>query len=215
MKTTLLSYFILSFSIFAFSSCNPKKALEDKINETIAEKVVGTAMGTDVETSNITNADKATAQIGVTIDGNALNFEEAKPIFNIVKGDKDITMALTISETKENAQNAIQIGIIGKPETFKLPLTAPITSDDVENQAKAQFNIVYINDKGMEMKVTKSGTLKVVSFSDEEVVFELDAMGGENNVDTHEGKNLVPIKGKIVCKNPVMTFMGLKKDEIF
>ncbi len=215
MKTQFLSCFILSFFVLTFTSCNPKKALEDKINETIAEEIAGAVMGTNVETSNITNADKATAQIGVTVDGNSLNFEKAQPIFNIVKGNDGITMVFTLTETKENAQNSIQIGIIGKPELFKSPLTAQITTEDKENELKASFNIMYLNEDGFKMVVTKSGTLKVVSFSDDEVILEIDAMGGENNVETVEGKNLKPIKGKIVCKSPLMTFIGLKKEEIF
>jgi hypothetical protein len=214
MKTNLLSCFILCFFVLTFTSCNPKKALEDKINETIAEEIAGAAMGTDVETSNITNADKATAQIGVTVDGNSLNFEKAQPIFNIVKGNDGITMAFTLTETKENAQNSIQIGIIGKPELFKSPLTAQITTEDKENELKASFNIMYLNEDGIRMVMTKSGTLKVVSFSDDEVVLEIDAMGGET-ADVAEDKNLKPIKGKIVCKSPLMTFIGLKKEEIF
>lgn len=214
MKTNLLSCLILAFFIFTFSSCNPKKALEDKINETIAEEIVGAAMGTDVETSNITNADKATAQIGVTVDGNSLDITKATPVFNIVKSNNDVMMAITITETKDNAQNAIQISVSGKPELFKMPLTSEITTEDKENQLKASFNVMYLTENGVRMIMTKSGTLKVVSFSDEEVVFEIDAMGGET-ADVAEDKNLKAIKGKIVCKTPLMTFIGLKKEDLF
>lgn len=214
MKTHFLSYFILSFCIVSFSSCNPKKALEDKINETIAEKVVGAAMGTDVETSNLTNAEKASSQIGVTIDGNSLDIKNAIPAFNIVKSNNSIIMAMTITETKDNAQNAIQISISGNPELFKMPLTSEITNEDKENQLKANFNVMYLTENGIRMVMTKSGTLKVVSFSDDEVVFEVDAMGGET-ADLTDDKNLKSVKGKIVCKSPVMTFIGVKKEDIF
>ena len=73
---------------------------------------------------------------------------------------------------------------------------------------------MYLTENGIRMVMTKSGTLKVVSFSDDEVVFEVDAMGGET-ADLTDDKNLKSVKGKIVCKSPVMTFIGVKKEDIF
>lgn len=216
MKTNLLSCFILAFFILSFSSCNPKKAIEDKINETIAEEIVGAAMGTDIETSNLTNADKATAQIDLQVGTTTLTYKNAKPIFTIAKGNnEEVTASLSLVEEGENAQRTIQIGLLGKKELFKTPLVANITTKDEEGQVKAIFSIIDMNESGMNLIMTKSGTLKVVSFSENEVVFEIDAEGGENNAETHEGKNLKSIKGKIICKNPMATYMGLKKEEIF
>jgi hypothetical protein len=212
MKTNLLSCFILSFFIISFSSCNPKKALEDKLNETIAEKAIGAAMGTDVETSNTTNADKAISEIDLKVDGTAITYKNAKPIFTIAKGNnEDITCSISLVEEGDNAQRTIQIGLLGQKNLFKTPLTAPITTKDEANQVKAIFSIMNLSESGMEMKMTNSGTIKVISFSDEEVVFEIDAKGEELN----ESKTPFSIKGKIVCKNPMATYMGLKKEEIF
>lgn len=216
MKTNFLSYFILAFCILSFPSCNSKKALEDKINETIAEKVVSTAMGTDVETSNLTNADKAIAEIDIKIDGTTLRYKNAKPIFTIAKGNnEDITCALSLVEEGDNTQRSIQIGLLGQKNLFKTPLSANITTEDKENQVKATFMVMDVSESGIQMTMATSGTVKVVSFSDTEVILEIEAQGGENSAETHEGKNLKPIKGRIVCKNPMATYMGLKKEEIF
>ncbi len=216
MKTHFLSYFILSFCIVSFSSCNPKKALEDKINETIAEKIVGAATGVDVETSNMTNADKATAQIDIKVDGNSISYKNIKPIFTIAKGNnEDMTFALSFVEEGDNAQRSIQIGLLGQKNLFKTPLSATITTEDKENQVKATFMIMDLSESGIQMTMATSGTVKVVSYSDTEVILEIDAQGGENIAETHEGKNLKSIKGRIVCKYPMATYMGLEKGDIF
>ncbi len=216
MKTNLLSCFILSFFILSFSSCNPKKALEDKINETIAEEIVSAGLGTNVETSNLTNAEKATSEVDLKVGGTAITYKNAKPIFTIAKGNnEDITCSLSLMEEGDNIQRTIQIALLGQKDLFKTPLTGSITTEDKEGQVKALFSIVDISESGMNMTMAKSGTVKVVSFSDTEVIIEIDAEGGENTAETHEGKNLKSIKGRIVCKNPMATYMGLKKEEIF
>ncbi|PIY09767.1 MAG: hypothetical protein COZ18_07335 [Flexibacter sp. CG_4_10_14_3_um_filter_32_15] len=216
MKTQILSYFILSFCVLSFTSCNPKKALEDKINETIAEKMVGAAMGTDVETSNMSNAENASAKVDITMDGKSLDFENTKPIVNIAAGsDDEVIVAINIVQETDGKQRTLQLGISGKKDLLKIPLTANFEDATEKGKVVPIFNIMTITDNGIKMSTVKKGTFKVVEFSDEKVVFEIDAEGGENNVETHEGKNLVPVKGTIVCKNPVMTFIGVKKEEIF
>jgi len=216
MKTQILSYFILSFCVLSFTSCNPKKALEDKINETIAEKMVGAAMGTDVETSNMSNAENASAKVDITMDGKSLDFENTKPIVNIAAGsDDEVIVAINIVQETDGKQRTLQLGISGKKDLLKIPLTANFEDATEKGKVVPIFNIMTITDNGIKMSTVKKGTFKVVEFSDEKVVFEIVAEGGENNVETHEGKNLVPVKGTIVCKNPVMTFIGVKKEEIF
>ena len=214
MKTNLLSCFILSFIILSFSSCNPKKALEDKVNETIAEEIAGAAMGTDVETSNMTNADKAKAEVDVKLNGTSIGFENSMPNFIITKSnDGKLSFLCTLTEKteNENLHRTLNISYHGQKTLFTLPLTATITTRDEENKIKASFFITNLSEKGIEMKNTNAGTVKLISFSDEEVVFEIDAKGEEMN----ESKTPFSLVGKIVCKNPIMTFMGLKKDEIF
>jgi hypothetical protein len=68
-----------------------------------------------------------------------------------------------------------------------------------------------MSENGLEIKMTNSGAVKVISFSDEEVVFEVDAKGQELD----ENKTPFSITGKIVCKNLMATYIGLKKEEIF
>jgi len=212
MKTNLLSCFILSFFILSFSSCNPKKAIEDKISETIAEKMAGTMLGTDVETSNLTNAENAKAEVDIKVDGKSITYKNAKPIFTIAKGNnEDINCSLSLVEEGDNTTRTIQIGLLGQKNLFKTPLTANINTQDEEGQVKASFSIVDFSESGMSAMMTKSGTIKVVSFSDEEVIFEIDAKGEEMN----ESKTPFSITGKIVCKNPMATYIGLKKEEIF
>ncbi len=216
MKTQLFPYFVLTFFILVFASCNPKKALEDKINETIAEEVAGAILGTDVETSNISNIEKSTAMIDINIDGQKIDFQKSKPIFNIVSDSKDnIILALTLVGEKNNKQYSLQFGINAQKELLKLPLVANFGDSQKDGKVAPLFNITALKDKKMGIITVVEGTMKVVEFSDEKVVFEIDAKGGKNNVETHEGKNLFPIKGKIVCKNPVMTLIGVKKEEIF
>ncbi|WP_291721240.1 hypothetical protein [Bernardetia sp.] len=216
MKTQIINFFVLALFMAAFSSCNPKKAIEDKINETIAEEVTGAMLGTDVETSNISNADKATAKIDVTMDGKKLDFKDAKPIFNIANDSKDkVIVAINLVQEKDGQQHTLQLGFNGKKSMLKAPMTANFEDTNSDEKVAPLFNLMTISDAGMKISVVKKGTLKVVEFSDEKVVLEIDAEGGENNVETHEGKNLVPIKGTIVCENPMMTYIGVKKGEIF
>jgi hypothetical protein len=225
MKTQILNCFVLSFFILTFVSCNAKKAAEDKINETIAEEVVGTMLGTDVETSNISDAEKATGQLDLTIDGKSISEKLNQPVFQIASGggeSEDVIIASMLStQTQDNKGNAIQFGISGNKNLLKESMV--INFEDVGKEGKVAPTLQIVNTGeptdsnplGMQITVVKTGTLKVVSFSDEEVKFEIDAMGGDNTAETHNGKNLVPIKGTIVCKNPIMTFMGVKKSEIF
>ena len=215
MKTKILTYSVLSFFILAFASCNPKKAIEDKINETIAEKVAGTMLGTDVESSNLSNAEKATAKIDVKMDGNPIGFENVKPILNIAGGGDDkAVVAINFVQETEGQQQTIQIGFSGKKDLFKVPMTANF-GDSQDDKVAPMFNIMMISDAGMKIQTITKGTLKVVEFSEDKVVLEIDAEGGENNLDTHEGKNLVPVKGTIVCESPMTTYIGIKKEEIF
>ena len=95
------------------------------------------------------------------------------------------------------------------------PVVVNFEDTNSDEKVAPIFTIMTMSDEGMKISVVKKGTLKVVEFSDEKVVLEIDAEGGENNVDTHEGKNLVPVKGTIVCENPMMTYIGVKKGEIF
>ncbi|WP_375558714.1 hypothetical protein ACE193_13280 [Bernardetia sp. OM2101] len=216
MKTQILNCFFLTFFILTFAACNPKKALEDKINETIAEEIVSAGLGTDVETSNISNTENASAKVDITMDGKSLDFENAKPVFNIAAGSNDeVIVAINLVQETEGKQRTLQLGISGKKELLKQSLTANFENKTSDGKVVPIFNIMTITDNGIKMSTVKKGTFKVVEFSDEKVVLEIDAEGGENNAETHEGKNLVPVKGTIICENPVMTFMGVKKEEVF
>ena len=216
MKTQIINFFVLALFMAAFSSCNPKKAIEDKINETIAEEVAGAMLGTDVESSNLSNADKATAKIDVTMDGKSLGFENTKPIFQIANDSKDkAIVAMNFMKEKDGQQHNLQLGFTGKKNMIKVPMTVNFEDTNSDEKVAPILTIMTMSDEGMKISVVKKGTLKVVEFSDEKVVLEIDAEGGENNAETHEGKNLVPIKGTIVCENPMMTYIGVKKDEIF
>ena len=212
MKTQFLTYFVLSFFILAFVSCNPKKAIEERI----AKEMAGAMLGTDVETSNLSNAENASVEIDMKMDGKDIGFEESKPVFNIAAGSDDqVIVAINFTQELEGKQHTLQLGVNGKKELLKTPLTANFEDVTGEGKVVPIFNIMTITDNGMEMSTVKKGTFKVVEFSDEKVVIEIDAEGGKNTAETHEGKNLIPIKGTIVCKNPIMTFMGVKKEEIF
>ena len=225
MKTQFLTYSVVSLFILTLVSCNPKKYVEDKINETIAEELAGAAMGTDVETSNLSNAENSSGQLDLTVDGKSMSNKIKQPAFQITsngKDSKDVLIAsMLAAQTEDGKGNAIQFGISGDKSALKESMV--INFEDVGKEGKVAPTLQIIttgeatdsNPMGMQITVVKTGTLKVVSFSDEEVKFEIDAMGGANTAETHDGKNLVPIKGTIVCKNPVMTFMGVKKAEIF
>lgn len=216
MKIQIINFFVLAFFMATFSSCNPKKYVEDKINETIAEEVTGAMLGTDVETSNLSNADKATAKIDVTMNGKKIGFENAKPVFHIANDSKDkVVVAINFMQEKDGQQHNLQLGFTGKKSMMKAPMTINFEDTNSDEKVAPIFTIMTMDDTGMKMSIVKKGTLKVVEFSDEKVLLEIDAEGGENNVDTHDGKNLVPVKGTIICKNPMMTYMGVKKDEIF
>ncbi len=226
MKTQFLVYPVLSFFILTLVSCNPKKYVEDKINETIAEEITGAMIGTDVETSNISDTEKATGQVDLTIDGKHLNSKINQPVFQIASGggkesEKVVIATMLSMQTQDEKESGLQFGISGNKSQLKTSMV--INFEDVGKDDKVSPTLQIIttgkatdtNPMGMQIIVVKTGTLKVLSFSDEEVKFEIDAMGGPNTAETHEGKNLVPIKGTITCKYPVMTFMGVKKDEIF
>jgi len=162
------------------------------------------------------NAENASAKVDITMDGKSLDFENTKPIVNIAAGsDDEVIVAINIVQETDGKQRTLQLGISGKKDLLKIPLTANFEDATEKGKVVPIFNIMTITDNGIKMSTVKKGTFKVVEFSDEKVVFEIDAEGGENNVETHEGKNLVPVKGTIVCKNPVMTFIGVKKEEIF
>ncbi|AFM04054.1 hypothetical protein Fleli_1640 [Bernardetia litoralis DSM 6794] len=212
MKTQFVKYFILSFCILSFSSCNPKKAIEEKI----AKEMAGAMLGTDVDMSNIDESKESSVKVDMTMDGKTLDFSNPKSVFNIASGSNDeVIVAINIIQETNGKQRTLQLGVSGKKSLLKLPLTANFEDVTEDGKVAPIFNIMTISDNGMKISVAKKGTFKVIGFSDKKVVFEIDAEGGDNTAETHDGKNLVPIKGTIICENPIMTFIGVKKDEIF
>lgn len=220
MKNQFYISIILSSFIFTLFSCNSEKAETESetknINETIAEETVSKVLGTDVETSNISNAKDSSVEIELTMDGKALEFDNQEPVINIAAGkDDQVIVAIRFLKEEDGKQHSMQLGLGGKKEFLKLPLTANFKDKKVEQTVVPTFSMMTMTDTGMDMSIISKGTLKVVEFSDEKVILEIDAEGGKNTVETLEGKNLVPVKGTISFKNPVMTFIGIKKEEIF
>lgn len=206
----LIKYSVFAFVLALFTSCG----LKERASEAIAEKAMGAMLGTEVESSNLSKAAEATAEIDLTFAGQPVAFENPTPIINVAGGDK-VTFALNIVQEEEGKQQSLQISVLGKKELFKLPMTATIGSNIPDDQAQGMVNMAAFTNDGMQMNIATKGTLTIKSYSEDQVVIEIDAEGGENNVETHEGKNLKPIKGKVICKSPVATYLGIKKEELF
>lgn len=221
MNTKLLSCFTLSFFIFFLSSCNPKKAIEDKI----AKEVAGAMLGTDVDISNVDESKESSVKVDLKNGSQSINFTTKRPTFQIMKDNKgEIIIAASIGKEAENKQEkgySMLFGItgdaslmkgaksieFGEKEEGKLTASLITTTLGTEQEAKA-------GNMFGEPTMIETGTLKLVEFSEEKIIFEIDAKA--KNLSMKEGENEEnSFTGTITCENPAITFIGIKKEEVF
>ncbi len=221
MKTQFLSCVILSFCVLFLSACNPKKAIEEKI----AKEMAGAMLGTDVDMSN-TDGKNASAKIDLKNGSQSINFNMESSVFQIMKDNKDQVilsgMFGTPDNEKEDTKHVIMFGIMGDASLLKgasiinfgekekgklnATLTLSTTGSKEEMESKGMF--------GMKQNMVETGTVKIVKFTEEEIIFEFDATAKYLSMKEGESEENA-LTGTITCKNPLITFIGMKKEEVF
>lgn len=215
MKPYFLNSFIFILFAALFSSCGSGKSLEEKVNETIAEEVAEAITGQELETSNISDIDKASVELSLEFGDKKLKeLPETKPVIQIIAGNGEdegkVTIGTSVGAGTDKKEDGVgfTLNLSGLKSELKLPTTIDLSKK--EGTLRGGVNAMYTIDKRIVAPLSKSGTLTVSSFSDEEVVFEIDAV-----LEDPASKDMIPLKGKVICKKPMMSYVGVKKEEVF
>ncbi len=219
MKTQITTYFALSFLILAFYSCNPKKAIEEKI----AKEMAGAMLGTDVDMSNTDSSKPSSAKVDLKKGSESINFDLEGVVFNVMKDNQgQLIMGTAIAQDKEDNKIMIMLGITGDASLIKGAsaiefgekkegkLSATLTMNKTGSEEEMKLKGMM----GMKVTSVKSGTMELVKLTEEEIIFKINGVAEDMSMGDEEMKES-PFTGTITCKNPVITFMGMKKDEFF
>ena len=224
MKTQLVSYFILSFCVISLFACNPRKAIEEKI----AKEMAGAMLGTDIDVSNVDNSKPSSAIVNLKKGSESISFKTESAVFNVVKEKSgNLSIGTSLLKEEEDSQGgaiSIILGVTGDASLWKNSSTFNFDSQKKDKDKMAASIMINkvgseeeIKSKGMmgiQPTMVETGTMKIVKFTEEEIIFEIDAKAKDLSMKEEEVKEN-SITGTITCKNPIITFMGISKDEVF
>ena len=203
MKQTIYTLSMAFLLIASLSSCDPKKALEEKLEEVVANEIMENA-GIDGE--NITNV-QPKGTFKVNYDGSELlNTEDA------IASTQFTSELMAFAVRNNNANISLMAGLSLDPTKLK---NTPLSVEMVQgSNREKKDNFTFMATIGGQMYVMKEGTVTVENFSKEKLVMKIEGKGGLNSGDTHNGKGLKDMSVEVSCENPSYVFIGVKKEEV-